>query len=101
MKEFLKGMDDLPKVVKIILALPGLDIIWSVYRVIKAYSKNDQVGMIVWLLLGLFLGWNILAICDIILLVLNDQPLYYCFKEGTSSSKNDAVDVDYTDKKDN
>ena len=41
MKSFISAMDGLPKVVKIILAIPFLDIIWVVYRLIRSLdSKN-------------------------------------------------------------
>ena len=42
--EFCNFLDNQSKVVKIIFALPFLDIIWSVYRLIKSLEKNPAKG---------------------------------------------------------
>jgi len=46
MNELVKSMDGLPKIVKVILALPVLDIIWAIYRLCRSISKNSVVGII-------------------------------------------------------
>ena len=33
--EIIKAFDILPKIVKILLALPVLDIVWAIYRIVK------------------------------------------------------------------
>ena len=68
MKGFVKWFDECPLWLKIIFALPGLDIIWAVYRIVKgaAYGKIwTLIGGILWLLLG----WAILWIIDIISII--------------------------------
>lgn len=75
MKSFISAFDNLPKIVKIILALPGLDIIWAIYRIVKgvAYKNNTTlIAGIVWL----FVGWAITWILDIITLATKNTLLF-------------------------
>jgi hypothetical protein len=95
MKEFIKSMDDLPLIVKIILAIPGIDIVWSIYRIVKASVLKDSVGVIIWVLLTIFASWNVLAIIDIIMLLLTGKPLYIVFSSSNNDNKeDDVIDVD-------
>ena len=41
MKGFVKWMDDAPLWLKIVFALPVLDIIWAVYRIIKGAAYGN------------------------------------------------------------
>ncbi|MFW6284994.1 MAG: hypothetical protein ACOC2X_01310 [Bacillota bacterium] len=63
MKDIVKFFDGLPWIVKLILALPGIDgIAWGIYRIAKGLHKNDTVMVIVgivWLFVGSFLLWII------------------------------------------
>ena len=61
MKGLVKWFDNAPIWLKIILALPGLDIIWAVYRIVKgaAYGK---IGLVIIGILWILLGWAILWI---------------------------------------
>lgn len=71
----IKAMDDLPLVLKIILALPGLDIVWAIYRIVKGVCK----GKIITLLVGivwLFAGTTVCWVLDIIFLVLTGKVLF-------------------------
>ena len=43
MNEFIRAMDGLPKLVKILLAIPCLDIIWVIYRLVKSINANDMI----------------------------------------------------------
>ena len=72
MKNFLKEMDNLPKLLKLILCLPALDIIWGVYRIIKGVTKESLVQLIVgilWIVPGAVFLWLV----DMICLLLNDK----------------------------
>lgn len=59
--EFIKWMDNLPLWAKIIFALPFLDMVWGIYRLIKGIEKNNSgliILGIVWIIfekVGLFL----------------------------------------------
>ncbi len=61
MKDIIKWYDNLPWIVKLIFALPGLDgILWGIYRLIKGLHKNDIgliVAGIVWIFAGIFILW--------------------------------------------
>ncbi len=74
--EFCNFLDNQSKVVKIIFALPFLDIIWSVYRLIKSLEKNDSIGIVVGIIL-LLLGPSILWIVDIITIALYDKVIWF------------------------
>lgn len=75
MKALVKSMDGLSKLFKIILALPILDIVWVVYRLIKSLSKKNTLGIILGILLIVF-GIPFLWIVDIITIVLFDKVLW-------------------------
>lgn len=66
MKNFVKWMDDAPLWLKIVFALPVLDIVWAIYRIVKgvAYKKVSRIiAGILWILLGLAILWIIDLIC--------------------------------------
>ncbi len=69
MKKVVKAMDEFPLWLKVILALPILDIVWAVYRIIKgaAYGK---VSLVIWGIVWIILGWAIFWIIDIISLIV-------------------------------
>ncbi|MGN0787905.1 MAG: hypothetical protein ACI4L6_02450 [Candidatus Onthoplasma sp.] len=70
----VKFMDNLPLWAKIILALPGLDLIWAIYRLVKGITKNKVsaiIGGIVWILLG----WAILWLIDLICILIYKKPV--------------------------
>lgn len=58
MKDLIKTFDNLPLIVKIILALPVLDVVWAVYRLCRSIDKNNMVGII--------LGIVMLLVCPAI-----------------------------------
>lgn len=67
MKGFVKWMDDSPLWLKIVFALPVLDLVWAVYRIIKgaAYGKvSTLIGGIVWIIFNLLpILWLVDLIC--------------------------------------
>ena len=51
MKEYVKLIDGLPLILKVILALPGLDnIVYGIYRI----AKGNLIIGILWII---FIGW--------------------------------------------
>lgn len=63
MKEVVNFFDGLPWIVKIILAIPGLDgICWGTYRI----CKGNLLHGIIWIFLGLTLIGSILDIYSLI-----------------------------------
>ena len=73
MNELIKAIDNLPWIVKIILCLPGVDIVWAVYRIIKGIEKKDTLLLvvgIVWIFFGTTLTW----LWDLITTILYKHP---------------------------
>lgn len=56
------GFDSLPWIARLILALPGLDFLYGIHRILKGHI----IAGIVWLLAG----WAVLWIIDIICVIL-------------------------------
>ena len=67
MKAFIDSLDNMPLLVKIILAIPALDIVWGIYRIVSAVYKKDMVALIVSVVL-LFIP--ITWIFDIVMILL-------------------------------
>ena len=73
MAAYRKWMDSLPLIVKIILALPGLDgIFYGIYRICKGNLPNIILG-VVWIIAGTAITW----ILDIVFLVLGKNVLEF------------------------
>lgn len=78
MNEFIRAMDGLPKF-KILLAIPCLDIIWVIYRLVKSINANDMIFLIVAVLLIVIdLPW--LWLVDIITLIITDNVIWFSSK---------------------
>ena len=76
LNELIKSFDDLPKIVKLILAIPALDIIWVIYRIIKSVNENNALGIILGAVL-LFVGFPFLWLIDIICILMNDKVWWF------------------------
>ena len=73
MKDFIKAMDDLPLILKIILALPALDIVWGIYRIVKGVAYKNVVTLIfgiLWIIPGSVICW--------ILDIVTEKPPRVC-----------------------
>ncbi len=69
MLEFVKWMDDQPRIVKILFCLPIIDIIWGVYRLLGAIGNKNTLHLvlaIIWIILAGFIGWVLDLICIIL-----------------------------------
>lgn len=72
MKDFIKALDSLPLLAKIILALPALDIIWNVSRVMRSLVKNNTLGAIIAAIL-IVVGIPFMWAVDIVTLILYNR----------------------------
>lgn len=75
MKGMVKWFENCPLWLKIIFALPGIDIVWAVFRIVKgaAYGKLGLVLIgIVWIILG----WAALWIIDIVSIIIKKHPIW-------------------------
>lgn len=75
MKTFIKAIDDLPFIAKLILCIPLLDIVWAIYRIVKGIDGKNIVTLIVGIL-WIFPGAAFLWIIDIIFMVLYKKVLF-------------------------
>ena len=76
MKKFIKWMDATPRWLKIVFALPFIDIIWGVYRILGAIAKKDWVRLalaIAWVLWAAFLGW----VLDLIWIIWKNHIFWF------------------------
>ncbi|MBR5312402.1 MAG: hypothetical protein IKU40_05940 [Clostridia bacterium] len=76
LNELIKSFDNLPKIVKLILAIPALDIIWVIYRIIKSVRDNNTLGIILGVVL-LFVGVPFLWLIDIICIIMKDTVWWF------------------------
>lgn len=66
---YVKALDNLPFILKIILALPFIDgIAYGIYRILK----GQVILGILWLFFGAAIGW----IIDIVSLLLHQKIVY-------------------------
>lgn len=76
MNEYIKWMEKNPKLLKLVLCLPILDISWAIWRILKAIKHNNALELILgvlWIFFGGTVGW----ILDIICIALNDYPFWF------------------------
>ncbi len=69
MKQLIEAIDNLPKLVKLILCIPMLDIVWWIYRVCKSLDKNNTVGVVLAVILAIIASpivWLIDLICVLV-----------------------------------
>lgn len=72
---FTRWMETRSKAVKVLLTLGPLDITWSIYRIIIASERRNNIALLLGIIYLLFFSWNIVWIVDLIFVVLNDRPL--------------------------
>ena len=75
MKGLVKSFDKLPKIVKVILALPLLDIVWAFYRLARSVSKGSVLGIVLAIVM-IFVCPAIFWIVDIITILLANRVLW-------------------------
>ena len=46
MKQLIKAMDELPFILKLVLCIPALDIVWSVYKICRSLDKKNVLGIV-------------------------------------------------------
>lgn len=75
MKDFVKAMDKLPKLVKILLALPVLDIVWAIYRLCRSGAKKHTLGVVLAVVMIVVCA-SLFWLVDIITIILDDKVLW-------------------------
>ena len=75
MNEVIRFFDDLPLIVKVIFALPVLDILWAVYRLWRSIEHNNTAGIILAALMLLFCP-TLFWIVDIVTLLVMGKVIW-------------------------
>lgn len=75
MNSVVKSFDSLPRIVKIIFALPVLDIIWGIYRLCRSIAKKNVLAIILSIVM-LILCPVIFWIVDLITTILMNKVLW-------------------------
>lgn len=76
MDSFVKSMDGLPRIVKILLCLPIVDIIWAIYRILGAIKNGNVLRLvlgILWIAFGGTVGW----ILDLVWIILFNHIFWF------------------------
>lgn len=70
MKDYIKFIDNLPWIVKLIFALPGIDgIIYGIYRI----AKGKVILGIIWIFVGFAIFW----IIDLYSVIVHGKVKYF------------------------
>ncbi len=75
MNSIVKSFDSLPRIVKIIFALPVLDIIWAIYRLCRSIAKNNVLAIVLSVVM-LILCPAIFWIVDLITTIIAGKVLW-------------------------
>ena len=76
MNDFIKAMEKLPFIVKLILCIPVLDIIWSIWKLCKGI-KSGNIVMIILGILTIIPGAAIMWLLDIIWILFSGRPFWF------------------------
>ena len=72
MKNLIKAFEGLPFIIKLILCIPVLDIVWSIYKIAKSANKGHTVGVVLGIL-TIFPGAVIIWLIDILTLLFTGR----------------------------
>ncbi len=76
MKDAINAIDNLPFIVKLILCIPVLDIVWTVYRLLRSLDAKNTVGIIVSVVLLLCAPF--VWLIDLICIIVNKKVWWFC-----------------------
>lgn len=77
MKDIIKTIDELPFIVKIILSLPVVAIVWSVYRLLRSIDAKNTLAIVLSIVL-LVAGPAFFWIVDMICVIINKKIWWLC-----------------------
>ena len=76
MSNYIKWMDEQPRIIKIILCIWILDITWAVYRIGRAAMKQNWLHVvlaIIWVVAAGTVGW----VLDLIWIILFNRIFWF------------------------
>ena len=69
MKDIVKAIDNLNWLVKLLFCLPGLNILWAIYRICKGVDTKNTLMLIagiLWIFPGSVICWVVDLVCTIL-----------------------------------
>ena len=76
MRDFIKWMEEQPRLIRIILCIFVLDISWAVYRIGRAVVNKNWLHMVLGII-WVFVGGSIAWILDLIWMILFDHIFWF------------------------
>lgn len=76
MKDLIKAMDNLPWLVKLILCIPALDIVWTVYRLLKSLVAGNTIAIILSIVLFFFAPF--VWLIDLLCVIFKKNVWWFC-----------------------
>ena len=76
MRDFIKWMEEQPRIIRIILCIFVLDISWAVYRIGRAVVNKNWLHMVLGII-WVFVGGSIAWILDLIWMILFDHIFWF------------------------
>ncbi len=73
---FVGWIEGLPAIVKLVLCIPVVDAVWSVWRLMKAIAVNDGARIVLALLL-LVLGIPFIWVLDLVFVLLTGNGFWF------------------------
>lgn len=73
---FVGWIEGLPVILKLILCIPVIDVVWSVWRLMKAIAVNDPVRIVL-ALLFLILGIPFIWVLDLVFVLLTGNGFWF------------------------
>ena len=76
MRDYIKWMEEQPRLIRIILCIFVLDISWAVYRIGRAVVNKNWLHMVLGII-WVFVGGSIAWILDLIWMILFDHIFWF------------------------
>ncbi len=76
MSNFVKSINGLSKVWKLVLCIPGINLIWGIWRICVAVKNNSAIQLVLAIVM-LFVGTTVLWILDIVFIILGNYPFWF------------------------
>ena len=76
MRDYIKWMEEQPRLIRIILCIFVLDISWAVYRIGRAVVNKNWLHMVLGII-WVFVGGSVAWILDLIWMILFDHIFWF------------------------
>lgn len=77
MKDYIKAIDNLPWILKLILCIPGLNVIFSIYKLFRSI-RSDNIIYIILGILAIFPGATFIWLIDLITVIFGNKVWWFC-----------------------